>query len=403
MSHINKGDVHAYLDGALDAYPEEAARHVREHLDACRECAQLLEGERRLRQEASAILAVSAQGSVELDSLEELRARAAAVAEQGQAEGAEGSERIERARPSLGTRMYSLRWAAMVVISLGAGWMARDLTGPVGDVARGAVAEPVVTRIGLRQSADEERLERDNAAGLADTETLRESQAAAAGRLAEAVTPLESPNAQAVGGAAPASDQGAGRFDDDAVLDQVETVPARQRAESAVARGVGPADANVRAQVAEPQVEALALSDELRAPASAADRRDRALLFDNAAPGPSAAASLSTTPFLVPGLPVRDVRLAPETEGLAGGRGGSVVVTQELEDGRVVELQFVPVAGNDPALGEPFQERGGLLGRTRPAGWGMAVRDVPGGVAVLSGPLTERELEELLDRALGPR
>ena len=80
MSHINKGDVHAYLDGALHAYPEEAARHVREHLDACRECAQLLEDERRLRQEASAILAVSAQGPVELDSLEELRARAAAVA-----------------------------------------------------------------------------------------------------------------------------------------------------------------------------------------------------------------------------------------------------------------------------------------------------------------------------------
>ena len=63
MSHINKGDVHAYLDGALDAYPEEAARHVREHLDACRECAQLLESERRLRQEASAILAVFGTGT----------------------------------------------------------------------------------------------------------------------------------------------------------------------------------------------------------------------------------------------------------------------------------------------------------------------------------------------------
>ena len=61
MSHISKGDMHAYLDGALGAYPEEAARHVREHLDACRECAQLLEGERRLRQGASTILAVSAQ------------------------------------------------------------------------------------------------------------------------------------------------------------------------------------------------------------------------------------------------------------------------------------------------------------------------------------------------------
>ena len=37
MSHINKGDIHAYLDGALGAYPEEAARHIREHLDACRD------------------------------------------------------------------------------------------------------------------------------------------------------------------------------------------------------------------------------------------------------------------------------------------------------------------------------------------------------------------------------
>ena len=403
MSHINKGDIHAYLDGALGAYPEEAARHVREHLDACRACAQLLEGERRLREEASAILAASALGPVELDSLEELRARAAAVAGRGRAEGAERSERTVRPRPSLGTRTYSLRWAAMVVISLGAGWMARDLRGPAGDVARQAVAEPAVTRIGSRPSADEQRLERDNAGGLAEAETLRESQPAAAGRLAEAQTPPESPDAAAVGGVALGSDRDTGRFDDDAVLDQFEVVPARQRAESAAARGVEPADANLRAQATEPPVEALSLSEELRRSASAADRQDGASLFGNAAPGPSAAASLSTTPFLVPGLPVRDVRLAPETEGPAGGRGGSVVVTQELEDGRVVELQFIPVAGREPALGGPLQERSGFLGRTRLPGWGMAVRDVPGGVAVLSGPLTERELEELLDRALGPR
>ena len=403
MSHISKGDIHAYLDGALGAYPEEAARHVREHLDACRMCAQSLEGERRLREEASAILAASAQGPVELDSLEELRARAAAVARQERAEGAEGSERTDRARPSLGTRMYSLRWAAMVVISLGAGWMARDLTGPAGDVGRGALAEPVVTSIGLRPSADDQRLERDNAGGLAEAETLRESQPAAAGRLAEAETPPESPDAVAVGGVALGSDRSAGRFDDDAVLDQVEAVPARQRVESAAARGVELADGNVRAPAAEPPQQALALSEELRRSVSAADRRDGASLFSDAAPGPSGVPSASTTSFLVPGLPVRDVRLDLETEGLAGARGGSVVVTQELEDGRFVELQFIPVAGSDPAPGEPTQERSGFLGRTRPAGWRMAVRDVPGGVAVLSGPLTERELEELLDRALGPR
>ena len=425
MSHISKGDVHAYLDGALGAYPEEAARHVREHLDACRECAQLLEGERRLRQEASSILAASAQGPVEFDPLEELLARAAESDRQEPAEGAEGSERTGRARPLVGSRLSSLRWAATIVVSLGAGWMARELTGPAGDLARGAASERVLTEIGLPPAADQERMERDNAGEFAETEALPESKVAVAGGLADANVPRESrvaavrglaqadspPESQdavAGGGVGPGADQAAVGFDDDLALDQITVVPARQREESAVARRLERADANVRAQAAEPQVEAARLSDELRGSAlsrsaPAEDRRDGASLFDNAAPGPSASASPPMTPFLVPGLPVRDVRLAPEADGLAGGPSGSVVVTQELGDGRVIELQFVPLAGGDPVLGGSLQERNEFFGRTRQAGWGMVVRDVPGGVAVLSGPLTERELEDLLDRALGPR
>ena len=429
MSHISKGDVHAYLDGALGAYPEEDARHIREHLDACGECAQLLERERRLRQEASSILAASAQGPMELDPLEELLARAAESDRQEPAEGAEGSERTRRARPLLGSRLYSLRWAATVVVSLGAGWMARELTGPAGDLARGAASERVVTGVVLPPASDQERLERDNAVGLVEAETLPESQAAVAGRLADtdrlrqsrvAVvrgraqgdTPPELQDAAAVGGRLSA-DGGAVASGDDLALDQVEPVPARQREESAVARRLELADANVSAQAAEPQVEAARLSDEVRSSAVsssalAEDRRDGASLSNNAAPAPSAAASPSTTPFLVPGLPVRDVRLAPEADGLAGGPSGSVVVrsvivTQELGDGRVIELQFVPLAGGDVVLREAFQERNELLGRTSPPDWSMAVRDMPGGVAVLSGPLTERELEDLLDRALGLR
>ena len=435
MSHISKGDVHAYLDGALGAYPEEAARHVREHLDACLMCAQLLEDERRLRQEASAILAASAQGPVEFDPLEELLARAAESGRQDPAAGAEGSERTGRARPLGGSRLYALRWAATIVVSLGAGWMARDLTRPTGDLARGAASERVLTEIGLPPAADQERLERDNAGEFAETETPLESQAAVAGGLADADPPLESrvavvrglvqadippelQDAAAAGGGRLGADRGAGGLDDDLVLDQVEAVSARQRAESAVARRVEPADASVRAPAEEPKVEAARLSDELRGSAlssstPAVDRRDGASLFSDAAPGPPAAASLSTTPFLVPGLPVRDVRLAPEADRVAGGPSGSVVVrsvvvrsvvvTQELGDGRIIELQFVPLAGGDSVLGEALRERNEFLGRTRQAGWGMAVRDVPGGVAVLSGPLTERELEDLLDRALGLR
>jgi hypothetical protein len=80
-----------------------------------------------------------------------------------------------------------------------------------------------------------------------------------------------------------------------------------------------------------------------------------------------------------------------------------VVVTQELDDGRLIEFRFVPLAGSGVPLQEAIQERNEVFGRTLPAGWGMRFRDVPGGVVVLSGPLTERELEDLLDRALGAR
>ena len=343
MSHISKGDVHAYLDGALGAYPEEDARHIREHLDACGECAQLLEGERRLRQEASSILAASAQGPVEFDPLEELLARAAESDRREPVEGAEGSERTGRARPLVGSRLYSLRWAATIVVSLGAGWMARELTGPADDLARGAASERVLTEIGLPPAADQERMERDNTGGLAQADTPPELQDVVAG-----------------GGVGPAANQAAVGFDDDLALDQIALVPARQREESDVALRLERADANVRAQAAEPQVEAARLSDELRGSAlsrsaPAEDRRDGASLFDNTAPGPSAATSPSTTPFLVPGLPVRDVRLAPEADGLAGGPRGSVVVTQELGDGRVIELQFVPLAESDPVPAGHFR------------------------------------------------
>ena len=402
MSHISKGDIHAYLDGALGAYPEAAARHVREHLDACRVCAQVLEEERRLREEASAILAASALGPVELDSLEELRARATALDGQERAEGAKGPERADRmvrARPSLAGRMYSIRWAATVVISLGAGWMAREVTGPTGDATREIGREPVVREVGVRSPDAQEReaslelMERDNA-----------------GRFAEAETPPASPSSEVVAGAPPVSDRAAGGFDDDAVLDQVEALPVRQREESAVARGVEPADASVAAQVEETPVEetpveetpvqARAFLDELRSSTSAVDRQDRAVLLGNEAPRAFAGGTVSTTPFLVPGLPVRDVRLAPRDDASAGG---AVVVTQELPDGRVVELRFVPLASRDVVVGGAFQARDDPFSRTQRAGWDTVVRDVPGGVAVLSGPLTEPELDELLDRMLGPR
>ena len=60
MSHISKGALHAYLDGALDEYPSNEAEAIRQHLDACIECAARLDVERGIRDDASAILAGTA-------------------------------------------------------------------------------------------------------------------------------------------------------------------------------------------------------------------------------------------------------------------------------------------------------------------------------------------------------
>jgi len=110
MSHIDKGALHAYLDGALDEYPAAEAARIRDHLDACGECADMLAAERLVRSDASTILSY-ASPDVELPTLEELRAY------------------VKATRPApraSAVRMYRMGWAASVVLAVSAGWMARD-------------------------------------------------------------------------------------------------------------------------------------------------------------------------------------------------------------------------------------------------------------------------------------
>lgn len=109
MSHVDEGALHAYLDGALDEYPVAEAERIRAHLDECPECAERLEGERRIRSDAHAMLGLAAP-EVEVPSLEELRAYV---------------DRTRRRRPGM-SRMHRLGWAASVVLAIGAGWMLRE-------------------------------------------------------------------------------------------------------------------------------------------------------------------------------------------------------------------------------------------------------------------------------------
>ncbi len=109
MSHVDEGALHAYLDGALDEYPAGEARRIRQHLDVCASCADRLAVERRVREEARAILG-HATPDVEAPGLEELRARARAS---------------QPPRVPVSARLYRLGWAASVVLALGAGWLLR--------------------------------------------------------------------------------------------------------------------------------------------------------------------------------------------------------------------------------------------------------------------------------------
>jgi hypothetical protein len=110
MSHVDEGALHAYLDGALDEYPAAEANHVRDHLETCQHCAIRLEAQRRVRQDANAILGLAVP-HVEVPSFEELRAYVKAT-------------RPMPTRASV--RLYRFGWAASVVLAIGAGWLVRD-------------------------------------------------------------------------------------------------------------------------------------------------------------------------------------------------------------------------------------------------------------------------------------
>ena len=68
MSHVREGDLHAYLDGALEEYPVHEAERIRSHLEECGECMARLEEERAERREPAV------EGEVQAGLLEEERA-----------------------------------------------------------------------------------------------------------------------------------------------------------------------------------------------------------------------------------------------------------------------------------------------------------------------------------------
>jgi CarboxypepD_reg-like domain len=119
MSHITDGDLHAYLDQALDAYEPSESERIRAHLESCAACAQRLDAARALRERAAGILGGAEPGAVPLASLEELKARA--VATGGPTDGTSRSRFSWRSPYAIG-----LGWAATIALALWTGYSVKD-------------------------------------------------------------------------------------------------------------------------------------------------------------------------------------------------------------------------------------------------------------------------------------
>ena len=134
MSHIREGEIHAYLDGALERLGDARAAEVREHLAACEDCRRRLEEERLLRGEADRLLDLGAPVGLEMPPFEEMLRRAGAgPADQSGPGVREAPESVPPAgdTPSGSVRRFPLAgpqrlaWAASLVLALGTGWVLR--------------------------------------------------------------------------------------------------------------------------------------------------------------------------------------------------------------------------------------------------------------------------------------
>lgn len=183
MRHVTDGELHAYLDGGLDVLPEGRGGVVRRHVDRCEACASRLEEARALRSRVDEILGMASTDVTGAPSLEELRRLAATSDDAAPGGGpevvapADGGTRRTGSRGPRGRT--SLRWAATVMVALGAGWL-WGITGGPGPAADG----PAPARSASSEEASEGG---PAAAGIGEDRVAADVEPSVAPAVAESV------------------------------------------------------------------------------------------------------------------------------------------------------------------------------------------------------------------------
>lgn len=180
MSHLDEGQLHAYLDGQT-ARDDQGRPETEAHLAVCADCRARLDEARRLRDRAGAILRAGVPGMAATPPFEEI------------------TERKRRAEPRRVPRTMVLAWAATIALALGLGWYARSLTPPATPISteaagvppatQPAAAPPVALETPVPQLPAELASRRDAAPAQARTAAPAEGPPQLADRLAAAPIP----------------------------------------------------------------------------------------------------------------------------------------------------------------------------------------------------------------------
>lgn len=127
MSHVNEGQIHAYLDRQLEFADQADRERFETHVAECSDCTVLLEETRAIHARATGMLGDSRPAVADMPSFETVVTRA--------------SERSARwATVKTLNRTRALAWAASIVVAVAVGWYAREVERDLFDLDEAVVA-----------------------------------------------------------------------------------------------------------------------------------------------------------------------------------------------------------------------------------------------------------------------
>jgi len=278
MSHVDEGTLHAFLDGAL---PLGEHGQVDAHLAECPDCRQRLAEARALIARADALLALAQPAERSAPPLHELRRR-----------------------PLWWRVRWPIAWAASVTLAIGLGWMWR------GREARQA----------LVASAERDTLPQTVAVGQSREEPRRQAaQERAPARHGEAPqrdVAVARPQAARADSAAPAANAASG-----VVPIVTPSIAASDRAPAIKPAASAPVPATVDGMI-------------VTGAAQVVHRGRAAAVMSSTWPiiqRGSATRLLGTELVMIPGVPVKDIRMSPYADGV-------VLVEQAIDSTLVIQL-----------------------------------------------------------------